>query len=110
MGWLIGHLVGDYLIQNDWMAQNKKQRTWPCLVHVTLYTLSVCLFARWYEPWQIAAVFLPHFAIDRSAFVVQYMKAIGQGKFMQPPLGPWSIIVVDNVWHLVCLYVVSLYS
>lgn len=25
MNWLIGHLVGDYLLQNDWQAQGKKK-------------------------------------------------------------------------------------
>jgi len=27
---IIGHLVGDYLLQNDWMALNKKKRSLNC--------------------------------------------------------------------------------
>jgi hypothetical protein len=32
---LLGHLVGDYIVQNDWMALNKthtwpKQQSWAC--------------------------------------------------------------------------------
>lgn len=126
MDWLIGHLIGDYLLQNDWMAQGKKNRHWPCFVHVALYTAAVMLLARW-PIWAAAAVFIPHYLIDRWQFVPWYMRTIGQRYFMRPTvidrtwqgpclidvslavgLGPWSIIVVDNVMHLVCLYVTQI--
>ena len=106
MEWLIGHLIGDYLIQNDWMAQNKKRATFPCLVHVTLYTLAVGCLTLW-PWWVIAVVFVTHFIQDRTGIVLWWMRLIGQGDFSKPPLGPWSIIVVDNVWHLIVLYGLS---
>ena len=40
---LMGHLVGDYLLQNSWMAYNKKVYNMPCLAHCAIYTFSVCL-------------------------------------------------------------------
>ena len=107
MAWLIGHLVGDYLMQNDWMALNKKQRTWPCVVHVSLYTLAIWAFTFW-PLWALAVVWLTHFAQDRTQIINWWMRAIGQGKFATAPMAPWSMIVVDNVWHLVVLYWVSL--
>lgn len=106
MEWLIGHLIGDYLIQNDWMAQNKKRATLPCLVHVSLYTLAVGLLTLW-PWWAMAIVFVTHFIQDRTTIITAYMSLIGQKDFMKPPLGPWSIIVVDNVWHLVTLFALS---
>jgi hypothetical protein len=58
---IIGHLVGDYLLQTDWMAQNKKLRSWPCLVHCVIWTACVCIFAGW--GWLAAAFLLAcHFA------------------------------------------------
>jgi hypothetical protein len=43
---LILHAVGDYLIQNDWMAQNKKKLTWlgelACQIHCITYSLPFC--------------------------------------------------------------------
>jgi hypothetical protein len=36
---LLAHLVGDYLLQSDWMANNKTKRSWPALVHALLYSL-----------------------------------------------------------------------
>lgn len=101
---LIGHLVGDYLLQNDWMALHKKRNSFRCAVHVTLWTLSVCAFAGWWNPGVIAFLWLTHFAQDRTNVVLWWMKAIGQEKFATGPCAPWSIIVVDNVWHIVAIY------
>ncbi len=44
IAWLfIGHLVGDWLLQNDWMAKGKKKGlvTIPGFVHFLMYTLIV---------------------------------------------------------------------
>jgi hypothetical protein len=101
---LVGHLVGDFLLQNDWMAQNKKTRTVPCLVHVGFYTFAVCYCAGWLAypaAWLLVGV--PHFLIDRTQFVRWYMQKCGQDAFAQPPMAPWSIIAVDNAMHALCL-------
>jgi hypothetical protein len=122
MDYLIGHLIGDYLLQNDWMALGKKKSHWPCLVHVAIYTVCVMILTRW-PLWAAAVVFVPHYLIDRWQFVPWYMRRVGQVRFMECSgldrtwqggnlidvsfnvrLGPWSMIVVDNVMHLVCLY------
>lgn len=101
---VIGHMVGDYLLQNDWMATKKKQRSLPCLVHCVLWTISVLVFSGWWR-WDVAIfLFVCHFIQDRSQLIVKWM-SIQQKGFMEPPLGPWSIIVVDNVWHLVQLWI-----
>ncbi len=41
---LMGHLVGDYLFQNSWMAYNKKVSFLPCFSHCVVYTMSISLF------------------------------------------------------------------
>lgn len=103
---IVGHLVGDYLLQTDWMAQNKKLQSWPCLVHCVIWTVCVCVFAGW--GW-LAAVFLfgCHFAQDRTQIVKWWMTLQwkSQTGFTQPPLAPWSLIVVDNVWHVVQMWI-----
>jgi hypothetical protein len=103
---IIGHLVGDYLLQNDWMAMNKKRSTFHCAIHCTLWTASVCLIASWCNVVAIAILWLAHFLQDRTQIIVFWMRSIGQNKFIQPPMAPWSVIVVDNVWHIVTLLVV----
>lgn len=51
---ILGHFVGDYLFQNQWMATEKsfpgKRGDVACTVHVLLYTLAVALFTG-FHPW-----------------------------------------------------------
>lgn len=103
---IIGHLAGDYLLQTDWMAQNKKLHSWPCFVHCMIWTACVAAFAG-LGPLALAFIFACHFAQDRT-HVVRWWMALpwkNQTGFMKAPLSPWSMIVVDNVWHILQLYV-----
>lgn len=109
---IIGHLVGDYLLQNDWMALNKKKPA-PryaihCATHAALWTAAVCGFASWWD-WRVAlALFLAHYWQDRTNVVHWWMTRVNrQAQFVSGPCAPWSIIVVDNVWHIVTLYIAA---
>lgn len=102
---LIGHLVGDYLLQNDWMALGKKSSSFVCAVHCAIWTACVCLAAG-LGLVPFAVLFATHFIQDRTGIVVWWMRLIGQRKFMEGPCAPWSIIVVDNVWHIVTIAIV----
>lgn len=66
---MLGHFVGDYLFQNQWMATQKSFKGWPghlaCTVHVLLYTLAVLLFTGIHTWLFILAVAVPHWIIDR---------------------------------------------
>lgn len=77
----LGHLVGDYLVQNNWMALNKKRNDvigWTaCTIHCILYTLAVCtIMWHWSLSW-IAIVFLSHFIIDKTNIIDRYLLLIG---------------------------------
>ncbi len=65
----LGHLVGDFLCQNDWMALNKTKPGWmgtlAALVHCIIYTVAMCeVMQDWRASW-MALVFLSHYPIDR---------------------------------------------
>ena len=112
LGLLLGHLIGDYIVQNDWMASRKTSQTIPCLVHCLLYSLAVwsCCFW-WIHPLGILVVFATHFPVDRFRLARWWMVNVsGQKDFATGPLSPWSIIVVDNTIHLAVLFVVGLAS
>lgn len=104
---IVGHLVGDYLVQNDWMALNKKQSTLHCSVHCFLWSLAVLLFSGWSVVW-LPVLFVGHFVQDRTNIIGVYMNAVGQSQFAKN-LAPWSVIIVDNVWHIVFLWCVNRY-
>jgi len=103
MALLLGHLVGDYIFQTDWMATRKKQQSLPCLLHCLLYALAVWLFTGW-PAWALGVVVASHFVVDRTGLVLAFMRVTDHGRFAAPPLGPWSVILTDNIFHLLVLY------
>lgn len=157
-GLLCGHLLEDYILQNDFIATNKviwgrdiengwdcdsvidedgnrwtkgttpyhnawvddvfKQRAvtrrghYACTLHCLLYTLAVwaCSFS-WMPWWGLLVCFLVHWPIDRFRLVRLWMERVsGQKAFATGPLAPWSIIVVDNTFHLLTLYAIALFA
>jgi hypothetical protein len=57
---LLAHLWGNYLLQSEWMAQNKTKRNWPCLVHCALYSalfIPLCWKPGWVSVSQPAGVY-----------------------------------------------------
>ena len=150
LGLLVGHLVGDYILQNDWMASNKtnkhpgkkpdgviyriddgidfagpdaallyrswldKRDSWwrghiACTVHCLLYTFSVWLFTCWWMPWWgLVVCFVAHWPVDRFRLAGWWMRNVsGQRSFADGPMSPWSIIIVDNVYHILTLFVIG---
>lgn len=77
---LLGHLVGDYLLQNQWMALNKSKNTiigWiSALIHCILYTIAVCLIMWNFDLIWIVVVFLSHFPIDKFGLAEFYLNKI----------------------------------
>ncbi len=113
---LILHLVGDYLTQSDWMAQNKTKRTWPALCHVVVYSLPFLLIG---SLTAVAAILVSHFFVDRfrlARYVVWAKNWLGPGYhpwkecsdtgFINVPIwmSTWLLIIVDNTIHLICNY------
>ena len=83
---LLGHLAGDYLLQNQWMSMNKSKNTlkgWTAaFVHCIIYTLAICLFMQNFDLIWIVVVFLSHFPIDKFMLAEKYMHFI-KGKGMK---------------------------
>ena len=101
------HLTGDYLLQNDWMALNKKKTWFPCFVHCILYTLPFYIFlGNGYYLW---IIFLSHYFLDRY-HLVDWFLAIRNGVFHIRNFGfseerpalitVWLYIITDNIFHI----------
>ena len=102
---LVGHLVGDYIFQTDWMAENKKIKSLPCLIHSAIWAACVVLFAGW--GWIPFLVLLGiHFIQDRTYIVRGWMHLIGQDHFATGTYAPWSMVIVDNTFHVLQIWLV----
>lgn len=108
MHWIYAHLIGDYIFQTDWMAREKKKTWWACSIHVATYMLpfAFCHLA----PWQLALIAAQHWIQDRTSLVTWVMRVKGSAKFAASPLAPWSIIVTDNVLHILWMALVTSYG
>lgn len=85
VNFLLCHLLGDFWFQTDWMALQKNKKTWPCLVHVLLYTACFLVLTRSIP----ALLFIggTHFIIDRFPIILKRLiwlkNHFPQGKY--PP-------------------------
>ena len=100
------HLIGDYLTQNDWMANQKTKNSWVALLHVTIYSLPfLYLVPNLY--WLI--IIVSHFFIDRFRLAVYWIKLVnwnwestnfGYDENKPQWMSVWLMIIVDNVIHI----------
>jgi hypothetical protein len=100
----VGHLVGDFLLQNTWMADKKKKDSMICVLHCWIWASCVVFFADW--PLRtFFPLFALHFLQDRTTIVEWWMDIIGSRSFRTGTFAPWSVVIVDNVWHILTLWI-----
>ena len=90
----LAHFIGDFLLQNDWMARGKKKSSFICTVHVLIYMLPFLLVEL---SWiQFALIAIQHWLQDRTSFIGWYCRKLGtfQGELKQEVL-PWGHFVID---------------
>jgi hypothetical protein len=111
---LAGHLLGDWVAQNDWEATNKT-RSWPALAaHVASYHLvmgMLLLIPILRDGWPagkalavLAVSAGTHALIDRREPVRRLMRAAGSPGFATVE---WGVIAVDQALHLSILAVLA---
>jgi len=108
INYVLAHFIGDFLLQNDWMAKNKKQSSFICTIHVLCYMIPFLLVElNWIQFILIAT---QHWLQDRTKFIAWYCKLLGifQGELKQNTL-PWGHFVIDQIFHFIWLFIVFEY-
>lgn len=107
---LIAHLVGDFILQSDWMAAAKvigqpRDSRKAAAIHAALYALPFVLFTR--NPARLAVIGVTHGLLDhyRPFRQLIYRKNVLLSPGYWPATAPdaipeWLTIVVDNTAHL----------
>jgi hypothetical protein len=112
---LVAHVVGDYILQSEWMATQKSRRSLPALVHSLTYLIPFLFITR--NPYTLAVIAGTHFVLDRwhLARHVAWIKnrpwpgsapwsectKTGFRPDTPPWLAGWLVIIVDNIMHIV---------
>jgi hypothetical protein len=123
---IVCHMVGDYLLQSDWMAGEKTKRWIPAIAHVVTYSIpfmamllieKVALSHMW-KPVLVIAI--THLVIDHyrlARYVVWFKNFLAPKSVPNPPwsecvatgypkdrpiwLTTWLLIIADNIIHVV---------
>jgi hypothetical protein len=101
VGPFVAHMIGDFILQNEWLAREKKHSSWVCLVHVAIYMLPFLLCSlHW---WQLTAIAVQHFAQDRSAFVLWWLRV---WKRVPSQHRRGLAIFVDQAFHVAWIWLI----
>ena len=113
---LLAHAIGDYVLQSDWMANEKTKRSVAAFAHALVYSLTFTIFRPSYGAFMV--ILGTHFVIDRwrlARFVVYaknflspcsawhtWTDCAGTGYHKDRPawLAVWLLIIADNVMHV----------
>lgn len=111
---LLLHLFGDFIVQNDYVALNKKKNTlkgWLyCLWHCTTYSLPFLLITGWRATTLIG---ISHFIVDKTNIVPHFLRLRNFAPdtknfgFLQDrpfAITIWLMIFTDNSLHLILNY------
>lgn len=107
---LVGHLIGDFVLQTRWMAAHKASRWLPLVVHAVLYTAVVVGAAEVFggiHAWAIALIFLTHVALDQRRFVRWWSSHI-QG-VTAGSADAWVTVMADQAFHVMVLFIVAVW-
>lgn len=111
---LIAHAVGDYLLQSDWMANEKTKSNVAAAAHAATYTLP--FLALQPTAKQVALIAGTHYLIDRYrlaryvCWAKNYLAPKGQDHELTATgypadrpawLSVWLLIIADNTMHAV---------
>lgn len=111
---LLAHVVGDYVLQSDWMASEKTKRLSVAFVHALCYALPFLALRPSLAAW--AVIVATHAIIDRfrlARYVVWAKEWLsphrprpladcptGYGADKPPWLAVWLLIIADNTMHV----------
>lgn len=104
INYILAHFIGDFLLQNDWMATGKKKSSLICSIHVAFYMIPFALVE---VTWlQFLLIAIQHWIQDRSRFVGWWCKLIGsfQSELRTGGL-PWGHFIVDQVFHFIWMWI-----
>lgn len=115
---LLAHLVGDYILQTERMAREKRTNPWAALTHASAYSFPFLLLSPSLPA--LAVIIFTHWAIDHYG-LARYVvfaknwvtepglrwadcKATGYPATTPAWMAVWLLIIADNTIHLCINY------
>ena len=116
---VVAHLVGDYLLQTDWQARNKRNglagdpvKRRALLSHVFVYTLTFAPALIWMSDdlgagviWVAALIFIPHVIQDDGRLLTWFIFKV---KGCTEETAAEIFTPVDQSFHILTLFGIAL--
>lgn len=107
---LIGHLIGDYLLQTNKQALKKTEEWIPLILHCVVYTVTLSILAYFLDGlfnWTMSfIIFITHIFIDRGQFVKWWAKRIkGIKDLDQSPIRS-VLMAIDQTFHIIVIFAI----
>lgn len=113
-GLILAHVLGDWLLQTEWQAENKQQNWRALLVHLVIYHAVVAAVLIWGfgfrgmpVVWTVAVLLITHALLDRRATLLWIMKTLRLTVARSPER--WMRIAIDQALHVVLIGAVAVY-
>lgn len=91
------HLVGDYITQTQWMADNKVRRWWPAVLHASIYALPFLMLG---SLRAVLVIWATHVVIDRfspAKYVILLKNFFGDKlPVSEPEIDSFALKMWDN--------------
>ena len=103
----VSHLVGDWILQNDWQAKNKSKSWWALITHVVVYHILILIVLLYYVGSQpsvyiaVALLALSHLILDRQTTIIWLMQHFHNSGNGTPER--WLMVAFDQALHIVLL-------
>ncbi len=112
---IVCHLAGDFLLQTDWQALNKRgglgrdpEKRRALISHVTVYTLMFVPAVIWIASEKsnlafalLPVVFIPHLIQDDARVLIAWNRIV---KRSSPTPGDLVYMAIDQAFHVVILF------
>jgi len=104
---LVGHLVGDFVLQTGWMAREKDKKPAALAVHSAVYALAAYGFSfmagglRWPA---LVVLLASHAFLDQRGFVEAWVRLVNGAERVH-----WLKVMVDQAFHVLVLAAVAQY-
>lgn len=129
---VVAHLIGDYILQSDWMANEKTKKNVAAVVHGFFYALPFLILTGGRD-FSFFAIWLSHYLIDHfrlARYLVYAKNFLSPSRTLQTDSTPakfarwwhpwsecvdtgyhkdrpawmavWLMIIADNIVHILC--------
>ena len=98
---VLAHLIGDYALQTDRMARNKRSFGFDLIIHCSIYTVTIGFFAGLHELLYQSGIFMKVLPWLAPIFILHFSQDLAKSRFFN---NSRQYYYIDQALHLITIY------